>query len=92
MESRLCSSLRGHHQMRGTTRRSLHSHSNKNSNERDTKKRVHEIGNIYTVLLSSMFTIENNRENHPILNQIYDMLAELYNQEKHITLCKVYTH
>ena len=30
---------------------------------------------IYTDSLSSMLAIENNRENHPILNQIYDILA-----------------
>ena len=34
---------------------------------------------IYTDLLSSMLTIENNRKNHPILNQIYDILTELHN-------------
>ena len=39
-----------------------------------------------------MLAIEN-RENHPILNQIYDMiLAELHNQEKQIILCKVLAH
>ena len=27
-----------------------------------------------------MLDIENNRENHPILNQICDILTELYNQ------------
>ena len=35
---------------------------------------------IYTDSLSSMLAIEDNRENHPILNQIYDILAELLNQ------------
>ena len=30
---------------------------------------------IYTDSLSSMLTIENNGENHPILNQIYDILT-----------------
>ena len=40
---------------------------------------------IYTDLLSSMLAIENNRENHPI----YDILEELNNQEKQITLCKI---
>ena len=35
---------------------------------------------IYTDSLSSMLAIENNRENHPILNQIYDILAEFQNQ------------
>ena len=44
---------------------------------------------IYTDSLSSMRVIENNRENHPILNQIYDILAVLQNLGKEITLCKV---
>ena len=39
-----------------------------------------------------MLAIENNRENHPILNQIYDILAELQNQGKQITICKVPAH
>ena len=47
---------------------------------------------IYTDSLSSMLAIENNRENHPILNQIYDILAELQNQGKQITICKVLPH
>ena len=33
--------------------------------------------------------MENNRENHPILNQVYNILAELNNQGKWTTLCKV---
>ena len=44
---------------------------------------------MYTDSLSSMLATENNRENHPILNQIHDILAELHNQEKQPTLCKV---
>ena len=44
---------------------------------------------IYTDSLSSMLAIQNNRENHTILNQIYDILVELHNQGKLITLCKV---
>ena len=32
------------------------------------------------VNMSSMLAIENNRVNHPILNQMYDILAELHNQ------------
>ena len=32
---------------------------------------------IYTDSLSSMLAIKINRENHPILNQINDILAEL---------------
>ena len=47
---------------------------------------------IYTDSLSSIFTIENKREDHPILNQIYDILAELHNQRKQIPLCKVPAH
>ena len=47
---------------------------------------------IYTDSLSSMLAIENNRESHPILNQIYDILVELHNQGKQITLCKVPAH
>ena len=47
---------------------------------------------IYTDSLSSMLTIENNRENHPILNHIYDILAELHSQGKQITLYKVPAH
>ena len=47
---------------------------------------------IYTDLLSSILAIENNRENHAILNQIYDILAELHNQCKQTTLCKVSAH
>ena len=39
---------------------------------------------INTDLLSSMLAIENNRQNHPILNQIYDILTELHNQRKKI--------
>ena len=47
---------------------------------------------IYTDLLSSMLAIKNNRENHPILNHIYDILAEFHNLGKCITLCKVPAH
>ena len=47
---------------------------------------------IYTDSLSSMLAIDKNRENHPILNQIYDIIAELHNQEKQITLYKVLAH
>ena len=47
---------------------------------------------IYTDSLSSMLAIENNKENHPILIQIYDILAELRNQGKQITICKVPAH
>ena len=44
---------------------------------------------IYTDLLSLMFAIENNRENHPKLNPIYDILVEVHNQGKQISLYKV---
>ena len=42
--------------------------------------------------MSSMLTIENNRENNSVLNQIFDILAELHNQGKRIILCKVPAH
>ena len=44
---------------------------------------------IYTDSLNSMLVIENNRENHPILNQVYDILTGLLNQGKQLTLYKV---
>ena len=36
-----------------------------------------------------MQSIEYNKENHPILNWIYDILVELQKQDKQIMLCKV---
>ena len=33
-----------------------------------------------------MKSIEYNKENHPILNEIYDILAEHQNQDKQIIL------
>ena len=39
-----------------------------------------------------MQAIESNKKNHPILNQIYDILADLKGQKKHITFCKVPAH
>ena len=39
-----------------------------------------------------MQSIKYNQENHLILNQIYDILAELQNQNKQIILYKVPTH
>ena len=42
--------------------------------------------------MSSMLAIKNNRENHPILNQIYDILTELHKQGKQLILCKVTAH
>ena len=39
-----------------------------------------------------MFAIKNNRENHLILNQIYDILAELHKQGKQIILWKIPAH
>ena len=47
---------------------------------------------IYMDLLSSMLAIKNNRENHPILNQICHILTELHKQGNHIILCKVSVH
>ena len=39
-----------------------------------------------------MPVIKNNRENPPILNHIYYILAELHNQGQKIVLCKVSAH
>ena len=40
---------------------------------RDIQKRVDMRWVIYTDLLSSMLAIENNRENHSVLNQIFEL-------------------
>ena len=58
--------------------------------KREIQKREDMEWVIYTELLSSMLAIENNRENNPILNQIYDILTELQNQGKQLALCKCY--
>ena len=57
-------------------------------------KEIKEIEDIRWVIysLSSMMVIENNREKHPILNLIYNILTELHNQRKQLTLCKVLAH
>ena len=47
---------------------------------------------IYTASQSSMQSIEYSKENHPILNQIYNNLTELKAQDKKIKLCKVPAH
>ena len=39
-----------------------------------------------------MLAIENNRENRPKINKIYDVLTEFHEQRKQLTLCKVSTH
>ena len=39
---------------------------------------------------SSQQSIEVNRQNHPVLNQIYKILAELKIQGKHIVQCPVH--
>ena len=59
---------------------------------KEIKERENTIWVIYTHSLSSMLVIENNREKHPILNQIYDILSGLHNQGKQLTLCKVPAH
>ena len=48
--------------------------------------------NIFTDSQSSIQYIKHNKENHPLLNQIYDILAELQAQNKKIILCKVPAH
>ena len=47
---------------------------------------------MYLDTLSSILAIENNRENQPILNQIYDILTELHSQKKQLTQYKVPVH
>ena len=47
---------------------------------------------IYIDSLSSMLAIENNRENHTILNHIYDILTKLHNQGKQLAQYKVPAH
>ena len=39
-----------------------------------------------------MQPIKYYKKNHPTLNQIFDILAELNNQDKQIILCKIPTH
>ena len=46
------------------------------------------VQNTYWKVLS----IEFNIENYPLQNQIYDIIAELKNQGKHITLYKIPVH
>ena len=45
---------------------------------REIQKREDMRWVIYTDSLSSLLAIENNRENHPVLNQIYIILAEFH--------------
>ena len=59
-----------------------------NSNGR-YKKRNGKKWVIYTNSLSSMLDIENNRENYPKLNYIYDILAELQNKENRSHYAKI---
>ena len=39
-----------------------------------------------------MQSIEYNKKNHPILNQIYDILAIIQAQDRKVTLWKVLAH
>ena len=39
-----------------------------------------------------MHSIKFNKENNPILNQIYNILKKFNNQELHIILCKIPAH
>ena len=59
---------------------------------REVLKKKEKSWVIYTDSQSSMQAIESNKENHPIQNQIYDLLADLKEQKKQITLCKVPAH
>ena len=42
-------------------------------------------------ILTAIYLIQRNWENYPLLNQIYDILTELINQEKHTTICNIST-
>ena len=53
---------------------------------RELKKREDMRWVIYTDFLSSVLAIENNRENHPILNQMYDILGEFHNSRENQSL------
>ena len=47
---------------------------------------------IHTNSQNSMQPIKHNKENHPIFNQMYGIVAELQNPGKQIILCKVPAH
>ena len=47
---------------------------------------------LYTDFQSSMQSIKYNKENHLILNLIYDILAELHKQDEQIILYKIPAH
>ena len=55
---------------------------------REIQKREDMRWVIYTDSLCSMLATQNIRENHSILNQIYDILAELYNQGNRLFYAK----
>ena len=67
-------------------------HTTEMTANKETKEKEDIRWVIYTDSLSSILAIENNRESHPILNQIYDILTDLQNQGKQLTLCKVPAH
>ena len=54
------------------------------------KESGHKMGNIYRLIEFNAGHGEQ-QENHPILNQVYDILAELHKQRKQNTLCRAHT-
>ena len=77
---------------RGTLPEEAFIHTAEMTAMREIQKRENMRWVIYTNSLSSVIAIDNNIENHPILNQIFDIPTEIHNQEKQITLCKVPAH
>ena len=59
---------------------------------REIRKREDKKWVIYKDSLNLVLAIDSNRKNHLILNQIYDILAELHKQGKQIFLFKVPAH
>ena len=53
---------------------------------KEIKKNKGDSWVIYTDSQSSMQAIECNKENHPIINQIYDILADIKEQKKNYSL------
>ena len=49
-------------------------------------------GKRWVIITHTKCSMLYNKENHPILNQIYDITEELQNKNKQIILCKVPAH
>ena len=85
------------YQNMSSTWRSFHSHnrndSYKSSIKIDPQKKKQKIGStVYTDSQSSIQSIAYNKENYPIINQIYDILTELQAQDEKNLDCVKYLH